>query len=73
MNIFAPFWLDMIGLAVAMAFLDLAIIGKTYSHGKGGRTLLASVKSPNVRVMFFFIAMFFFGWVLKDFIHKVRP
>jgi hypothetical protein len=72
MNTFNLFWLNIICLAVGMAFLNLAVTGKTYSHGRGGgRTLFASVRSVPARVLCLVIAIALFTWAIKDFIHKI--
>ncbi len=66
-----PLWFDIICLAIAMAFLDLAVTGKTYSYGRGGqRALLASVKSAPLRLGFLVSGIGVIAWVLRDFIHK---
>jgi hypothetical protein len=73
MNAFNLFWLDIICLAVGMALLDLAITGKTYSHGRGGgRTLFASVKSMPARILFLLFAIGVFAFAITDFIHKLK-
>ena len=73
MSAFNLFWLDIICLAVAAAFLNGAITGNFYSHGRGGRrTLFASVESAPARVVCLLIAIGVFAWVIKDSLHKIH-
>jgi len=69
-----PLWLQLICLVIGMAFLDLAIAGKTYSHGRGGqRTLLASVRSVPPRLGFFLAGTVVIIWVARNYMHSIRP
>lgn len=73
MGTFNVFWVDIICLAVAAAFLNGAITGNFYSHGRGGRrTLFASVKSSPARVVFLLVAIGVFAWVIRDFLQKIH-
>ena len=68
-----PLWLNIICLAIAMAFLDLAMTGRTYSLGKGGqRALLVSVKSVPLRLGFLLVGTGVIIWVVRDFIHRLH-
>ncbi len=71
MNILADFWIDLIGLAVALCFVNGAITGKFYSHGRGGPPkLIAFVRSSRARIAFLFVATLLFAWLVIDLRHK---
>jgi len=68
-----PIWLVIICLALAMAFLDLAITGRTFSHGRGGqRALLAAVRSVPLRVVFFIVGIGVIVWIVGQFVRRLH-
>lgn len=61
----------MISLAIAMAFLDLAITGRTFSHGRGGqRSLIAEVRSIPLRVGLFVSGIGVLVWIVAQFVRR---
>jgi len=68
-----PFWLVIICLALAMAFLDLAITGRTLSHGRGGqRALIAEVRSVPLRIVFFIVGIGVIVWIVGEFVRRLH-
>ena len=66
-----PMWLVIICLVIAMAFLDLAITGRTFSHGRGGqRSLTAEVRSVSLRVGLFVAGIGVIVWIVGQFVRR---
>ena len=71
MNIPDKIWVDLIGTALALVFVNGALTGKFYSHGKGGRRkLIAQVRSSWTRLFLVVIAAIFVVWVCRDLLQK---
>jgi hypothetical protein len=72
MNILDRFWLDLILCALAIVFLNGAITGNFYSHGRGGGPkLIASVKPFGARIGFLIVSIGMFLWLVLDLWHKI--
>jgi hypothetical protein len=68
------FWADLICAAIAIVFLNGAITGRFYTHGRGGRhKQIASVKSFQARIAFLLIAIGTAIWLIKDLRNKLQP
>jgi len=66
MDIFNLFWPDFICAALAVVFLNAALTGRFYTHGKGGRKLVASTKSLTARLGFLIVAALLVVWTVWD-------
>ena len=67
-----PLWLIVICLTLAMALLDLALTGRTYTHGKSGLAPLATTKSVPLRLVFFLIGAGLIFWMVRQFIRTLH-
>jgi hypothetical protein len=73
MSVVADSWIyDVICLSVGIAFLIAAVTGNLYSSGRGGRRLIASVRSVRARVGFLFISVCMFALFVWITWHQVR-
>lgn len=67
MGILNLFWPDLICAALAVVFLNAALTGRFYTHGKGGgRKLVASTKSLTARLVFLIVAALLVVWTVWD-------
>jgi hypothetical protein len=73
---FSGFWIyDLMCLMVGIEFFNAAVTGNFYSGGRGGRRLIASVKSVPARIAFLFISiamLVLFAWMTKRHIMAIR-
>ena len=59
-------------LALVLVFVNGALTGRFYSHGRGGPPkLIASVKSFPFRIFFLVVAACLFAWLIVDLRHKL--
>jgi hypothetical protein len=66
------YWADLIGLALALVFINGAMSGRFYTGGRGGgQKLIASVKSSSARVCFLLVAAGLVVWLVVDLRHKL--
>ncbi len=72
MVILNTFWIDLIYLAMVIAFFNGAITGQFHTNRKGGgRILIASVKSLPVRIAFLLISVAMIVWLIVDLRSKI--
>ena len=72
MGILTTFWTDLLGLVMAIAFLNGAVTGEFHTHRKGGgHRVIDSVKSLPARVVFLLISLGIIVWLIVDLRHKV--
>ena len=72
MGSFGFYWLDLIGLAIALVCINGAITGRFYTHSRGrGKRLLAEVRSSRVRLVFLCVGGAIFALVARDLVHKL--
>ena len=70
-NLLNLFWIDLICLALICVFVNGAITGKCYIHGRGGdRAMIASVKPLWGRLAFLVVAGGLRLWVIVDLRHN---
>jgi hypothetical protein len=66
-----PMWLAIICLVIAMAFLDQAITGRTFSHGRGGqRSLIAEVRLVPLKVGLSVAGIGVIVWIVGQFLRR---
>jgi hypothetical protein len=66
------YWLDLIGLGIALVCVNGGITGKFYTHRRrGGKRLLAQVDSFWIRVVFLSAGLAMFVLVLRDSLQKL--
>jgi hypothetical protein len=71
MTVLADYWTNLICLAVTLVFVNGAITGRFYSHGRGGPPKsIAFVRSPWTRIAFLFVATGLVAWLIMDLRHK---
>ena len=71
MDLLNLFWPDLICTALAFVFLNAALTGEFYTHGRGGgKKLIASTKSLTARIAFLIIAVLLVVWIVWDLKHK---
>jgi hypothetical protein len=72
MGILGFYWVDLIGLAIALVCVNGAITGRFYTHSRGrGKRLLAEVGSFRVRLAFLCAGGVMFVLVARDLVHKL--
>ncbi len=72
MDTFGFYWLDFIGLAIALVCINGAITGRFYTHSRGrGKQLLAEVRSSRVRLVFLCVGGAIFAFVARDLVYKL--
>jgi hypothetical protein len=72
MSVGANSWIyDVICLSVGIVFLMAAVTGNLYSSGRGGRRLIASVRSVRARIAFLFISVCMFALLAWLTLHQV--
>jgi len=68
-----PMWLVIICLVIAMACLDLAVTGRTFSYGRGGqRSLIAEVRSVPLRAGLFVAGIGVIVWTVVQFVRRLH-
>jgi hypothetical protein len=72
MSTFAFYWVDLIGLAIALVCVNGAITGRFYTHSRGhGKRLLAEVGSFRVRLAFLCGGVVILLLVARDLVQKL--
>ena len=71
MDILNLLWPDLICGALAVVFLNAALTGQFYTHGRGGgQRLVASANSLTARIAFLIVAVLLVVWTVWDLKHK---
>jgi hypothetical protein len=71
-DILVNYWVDLIGLTLALVLVNGAVTGSFYTHGRGGgRRLIAFVESFPARVGFLLVAAGLVAWLVVDLRHKL--
>jgi len=63
------FWLDIVFSGVCLTLLEVAVTGKLWSAGRGGRHVMATVSS--FWALIAFAGWCLFAWILIDVFKKI--
>ena len=67
------YWTDFVVAVLGLYMFHSALIGRLETHGKGGRSLIAAVRSPWLRLALAVCGVAFCIWVGIDFRQKLIP
>jgi hypothetical protein len=71
-EIFNRYYPDALAMAIALVFLNGALTGAFYTHGRGGRRkLIAQVRSSGWRVGFLLLSASICVWLVIDLVRKL--